>query len=358
MRRKGSFSIAAAWLALASGLVASGGADAHTGGTTGYASVRVEGQAVRYSLSLPVEVAQAAASDPLATGDPSQDQDALAAIVARHVAISADGASCAPLPGVVQPPSPGRSTVVIVVQYACPAPPRSLLLHDSLFVPFGRDHHTIVNVEWSGGSQQVILDPDRSQALVSIAAPGAAAEPRAGGALAFFHLGLEHILTGWDHILFLFALILGGGSIRSLLGIVTAFTVAHSATLGLAALDLVRPPERLIEPLIALSIAYVAVENIVTRKAPSWRWLASFLFGLVHGFGFAGALVVLGLPGEALLSSLVFFNLGVEVGQAVIIAVLFPALLWLTRFPGKRRAVTSISAAVLTAALALLVVRL
>ena len=118
------------------------------------------------------------------------------------------------------------------------------------------------------------------------------------------------------------------------------------------------PPERLVEPLIALSIAYVAIENIVIQRQPARRWLASFLFGLVHGFGFAGALLELGLPGDALLSSLLFFNLGVEAGQAMIVALLFPALVWLSRWPWRRLAVSSISAAVLTAALALLVVRL
>jgi HupE / UreJ protein len=91
----------------------------------------------------------------------------------------------------------------------------------------------------------------------------------------------------------------------------------------------------------------------VATHSPSRRWLASFLFGLVHGFGFAGALIELGLPSSALASSLLFFNLGVEAGQAIIVAVLFPALLLLSRIPGERRAVKFISAAVLTTALAL-----
>ena len=177
--------------------------------------------------------------------------------------------------------------------------------------------------------------------------------------LDLFELGIEHILTGFDHILFLFALMLRGGSIGSLFAIVTAFTFAHSATLGLAVFDVVRPPAHLVEPLIALSIAYVALENIVVKHAPSRRWLASLLFGFVHGFGFAGALLELGLPDTMLVSSLLFFNLGVEAGQAMIVALLFPALLWLSRFPGKRRITTAISAAVChPPALALLAERL
>jgi hypothetical protein len=150
---------------------------------------------------------------------------------------------------------------------------------------------------------------------------------------------------------------LRGGRIISLLGIVTAFTVAHSITLGLSVLGIVNPPGWLVEPLIAASIAYVACENIFLERAPSRRWLVSLLFGLVHGFGFAGALLELELPRETLFPSLLFFNLGVEAGQAIIIAVLFPALLLLSRFQWKQRAVTVISTVVLAAAIGLLAER-
>jgi hypothetical protein len=181
--------------------------------------------------------------------------------------------------------------------------------------------------------------------------------PVGEGAVGFFRLGIEHIVTGFDHILFLFALMLRGGRIGSLLGIVTAFTVAHSITLGLAVLGIVRPPAWLIEPLIAASIAYVACENIFLQRAPSRRWLVSLLFGLVHGFGFAGALLELELPREGLFRSLLFFNLGVEAGQAMIIALLFPALALLSRFAWEKRAVTVISSVILVAAVGLVVDR-
>jgi hypothetical protein len=341
-------------------LVDGGGVEAHVGGTTGFAAVTVDRQTVRYTLSLGVEVIEAATPDPRRTGDRRvSDDEALANIVTRHVTVTADDNACAPLPGIVQPAPPGRSTITIVVQYACAAPVKTLVVRDELFRALGRDHHTIARVEWPGGHQQVMFDPDQREARVIIGLSGAPADyaaPR--GAASFFWVGLEHILAGFDHVLFLLALILGGGSIKSLLGIVTAFTVAHSTTLGLAALNVVRPPEWLVEPLIAISIAYVAVENIVARRRTVRRWLASFLFGLVHGFGFAGALLELGLPTDALVSSLLFFNLGVEAGQAMIVALLFPAIVWLSRWPWRRLAVSCISAAVLTAAMALLVARL
>jgi hypothetical protein len=325
-----------------------GSVGAHTGGTTGFAKIAIEGETVRYSLTLDLEAAS------------KLDHDRLAGIVSRHIEISADGNACTPLPGTVQPPLPGRSIVVIVIHYACAAPVRTMTLRDNLPVVLGRDHHTLASIEWPGGAEQVLLDPDRPEARIVVddrPAGEPAANPAGEGGLGFFELGIEHILTGLDHILFILALILGGGRIGSLLGIVTAFTVGHSITLGLAVLGLVRPPTWLVEPLIAASIAYVACENIVLQRTPSRRWLVGLLFGFVHGFGFAGALIELELPPETLFSSLLFFNLGVEAGQAMIIALLFPALLLLSRFEWKRQAVTVISAVVLVAAVGLLAER-
>jgi hypothetical protein len=335
---------------------------AHTGGTTGFARITVEGQTVRYSLTLDLEAVSRVQTAPAgASRVPfSTDHDALAGIVAQHIAVLADGNPCVPLPGTVQPPLPGRSSVVIVIHYACAAPVRTLTLRDSLSGAFGRDHHTLANIEWSGRTEQVLFDPDRPEAhfVIGDPPPGMpAANPAGDGALGFFRLGVEHILTGFDHVLFVFALMLRGGRIISLLGIVTAFTVAHSITLGLSVLGIVNPPGWLVEPLIAASIAYVACENIFLERAPSRRWLVSLLFGLVHGFGFAGALLELELPRETLFPSLLFFNLGVEAGQAIIIAVLFPALLLLSRFQWKQRAVTVISTVVLAAAIGLLAER-
>ena len=343
-------------------LVAAASGIAHTGGTTGFAQVTVQGQTVRYSLTLGLDTLERAAANPTGASQTpiGSDYDALAGVVARHVVITADERACAPVPGTVQPPAPGRSNVVIVIHFACATPVRTPVLHDNLFDALHRDHHTLLNVEWPGGLQQFLLEPDRREARVTVAAtPGGkpSASPDAGGVLEFFRLGVEHILEGYDHVLFIVALVLGGGRLRSLLLIITAFTIAHSLTLALATLDVVRPPSWLIEPLIAASIAYVAFENIFMARALSRRWLVSLLFGLVHGFGFAGALVELGLPQSALFSSLLAFNLGVEAGQALIVALLFPALVWLSRRPWQRQAVTSVSAVVLVVALGILGLR-
>jgi hypothetical protein len=139
------------------------------------------------------------------------------------------------------------------------------------------------------------------------------------------------VLSGWDHLLFLLALLLRGGTILTLLKIVTAVTVAHSVTLALAIFEVVTLPSRLVESVIALSIAFVAAENLFPRRAFSARWAVSFCFGLVHGFGFSAALRELGLPSSGLATSLLAFNLGVEAGQAMVIAAAMPLLLLLFR---------------------------
>ncbi|MBX3222435.1 MAG: HupE/UreJ family protein [Labilithrix sp.] len=158
-------------------------------------------------------------------------------------------------------------------------------------------------------------------------APERAAEHGAGFG-SFFRMGIEHILTGYDHLVFILGLVLARARLRSLLTIVTAFTLAHSITLALAVLDVWAPSSRIVEPAIALSIAYVGVENFFVKDA-SRRWKITFPFGLIHGFGFAGALQEIALPRAAVPTALVSFNLGVEAGQLAVLALLLPLVLFL-----------------------------
>ncbi|MDQ7064372.1 MAG: HupE/UreJ family protein [candidate division KSB1 bacterium] len=148
--------------------------------------------------------------------------------------------------------------------------------------------------------------------------------------VTFIRLGIEHIFIGIDHILFLFGLLVLGGRFWHLVKIVTSFTVAHSLTLILAALGWVNLPVKLVESAIALSIAYVAAENFIAKSIDR-RWLLTGFFGLVHGFGFANVLQELGLPSRGLVSSLLAFNLGVELGQVVIVALFLPMLWFINR---------------------------
>ena len=147
----------------------------------------------------------------------------------------------------------------------------------------------------------------------------------------FSLLGVEHIVTGYDHLLFLLGLLLVGRGFRDLVAIVTAFTIAHSLTLAAAVAGLANPPGWMIEPAIALSIMYVGAENLFNR-APHRRWVIAFVFGLIHGFGFASVLQEMSLSAEGLLFTLLPFNLGVEAGQLAIVACVWPLLVWLRRF--------------------------
>ena len=158
-----------------------------------------------------------------------------------------------------------------------------------------------------------------------------ASEARPGSFRQFLVLGVEHILTGYDHVVFLLALLLAGGAFWNTAKIITSFTVAHSITLALAALDVTRIPSSVVEPLIAVSIVYVGVENLL-RSDLRWRWLLTFAFGLVHGFGFASVLRELGVgaAGVGVAVPLVSFNLGVELGQVSIMLLVLP-LIWKLR---------------------------
>ncbi|MBS1913835.1 MAG: HupE/UreJ family protein [Bacteroidetes bacterium] len=154
----------------------------------------------------------------------------------------------------------------------------------------------------------------------------------------FFDLGLRHILTGYDHLLFLLGLIMVTRNWRSLLSVATAFTIAHSTTLVLCALDVISIDPVITESLIALSIVYVGIENVVRREYRG-RWMIAGLFGLIHGAGFSGHLTdllksMLGMG--QIWAPLVGFNLGIEAGQLLVIGTAFP-LLWLLRRYGKER---------------------
>jgi hypothetical protein len=152
----------------------------------------------------------------------------------------------------------------------------------------------------------------------------------ADAAFTYTILGFKHILPlGFDHILFVLSLFLLSPKLKTILIQSAAFTIAHSITLGLAMYKVIVPPLNIVEPLIALSIVYVAAENIFSPRLKASRIGIVFLFGLVHGLGFAGALSEMGLPQNAYLTSLVMFNIGVELGQVtVILAAYFLLAKW------------------------------
>ncbi|MEM7664066.1 MAG: HupE/UreJ family protein [Pseudomonadota bacterium] len=170
---------------------------------------------------------------------------------------------------------------------------------------------------------QLLADTNSSDAAVTKPLLDEAGNVRSpiDTALLYFDIGVRHILPGGtDHILFVLALFLASERLRSLIVQISAFTVAHTVTLGLAAAGTINPPGAIVEPLIALSIAFVAIENLYFKDISKWRPFVIFGFGLFHGMGFAGFIKEVGLPADQFWSSLIGFNIGVEVGQLAVVA--------------------------------------
>jgi len=172
------------------------------------------------------------------------------------------------------------------------------------------------------------LEGGQTSAPFALAAPAPPADG-IGTAWRYLTLGFTHIVPyGLDHVLFVLGIFLLSSRVRSVLWQVSAFTVAHSITLGLSMFGVIAAPPALVEPLIALSIAYVAIENLFLSELRSWRVVLIFAFGLLHGLGFAGALKELGLPRSEFLTTLLTFNVGVEAGQLAVIGGAFVLVGW------------------------------
>lgn len=196
-----------------------------------------------------------------------------------------------------------------------------------------------------GHTHAAFLDDASGPRDDSLHAGRAALDLSAGGTLSpppppaashvawdYFVTGIEHILSGYDHIAFLLGLLVIGGRLKHLLWMITAFTVSHSITLALSVLGVLAPSPSIIEPIIALSVAYVGVENFVVKDAEK-RWRITGLFGFIHGFGFAGALGEVGIPRGHLALGLATFNLGVEAGQLMILSLFLPLVYLASRKP-------------------------
>ena len=271
----------------------------------------------------------------LAPGDArllvSERGDALEAIALDSIEVVLDGAR---LPGRVE----GRSTesetggtVVLAFDGGIGA---RLTVRSSVPARLARGHRELLTVRGPDGAllAERMLDDREGTVNLTMAAPR-------GSALAsqFFALGLRHILAGYDHLVFLAAVLLGVRRLTSVVKTVTSFTVAHSLTLALAVLGFVRLPAAIVEPLIATSIVVVGLENLFRSENES-RWKLTFAFGLVHGFGFAGALQELGIGAGSIGIALPLgaFNAGVEVGQIAVATAIWPFVARLSHAPLAR----------------------
>ncbi len=216
--------------------------------------------------------------------------------------------------------------------------PAAVAITFDFFGTLGERHTVLGSFLWHGADNPVIFSRFEPDYLFDTGSSVPALDQFG----QYLWLGITHIFLGYDHIAFLLALFFVR-RFRDLVKIITAFSVAHTLTLALAALGVIALPSRLVESAIAVSIVYVAAENLWRGGEAPHRWRITFAFGLVHGFGFASVLRALGLPAEGLVRSLLAFNLGVELGQLVMAALCWPILLWVSRRPwaGRVRLVVS-----------------
>jgi len=211
--------------------------------------------------------------------------------------------------------------------------------------PIGQPRHQhLISVRFDGEPRESVLDAAHPTAVFF--SSGASSWKTFA---SFVRLGIEHIFTGYDHLAFLVGLLIVATTLGSMIKVVTSFTVAHSLTLALATFNLVNIPVRLTESLIALSIGYVAAENLL-GVSTTHRYRITFLFGLIHGFGFSNVLREMQLSRSHLALSLFSFNTGVEIGQIVFVLIAFPLILYLTRSRWQRQITSAVSVAILALA--------
>jgi hydrogenase/urease accessory protein HupE len=262
--------------------------------------------------------------------------DALAAVSAKvadyvgaHSAVLAgDEHTCSPDPSTVSPDGDG---VVVHTRWSCSQQSGPLRYRSTVLVDTAPDAREVVLIRSGDKTFQDLLDASRTESALTEAPPPSTIQVIG----LYLGAGIEHILIGYDHIAFLIAIVLWANRLWPVVKLVTAFTIGHSITLSLAALDIVRIPSSIIEPAIAASIVFVAAENFFSHDVQK-RWRDTFAFGLVHGFGFASALQEFGIPKSALIPALASFNVGVEVGQIAIVSAVIPLLIAFDHLAGSR----------------------
>ncbi|SFQ21076.1 HupE / UreJ protein [Bradyrhizobium sp. Ghvi] len=244
---------------------------------------------------------------------------AILAYLTTHVAVTnAAGISCAASDAAIVADADG---VIFRNTYSCATVTGDIIYRSTVLTERDPNARQVVRVVQGKTEAQALLDGGNTSVTLSGRAPALASTMQ-----RYLVTGIEHIFLGYDHIAFLVAVVLWARRLMPVIKIVTAFTIAHSITLSLAALGVVVIPSRIVEPAIAASIVFVAVENFFSRDIDR-RWRVTFVFGLVHGFGFASALQEIGLPSHAVLSALAAFNIGVEIGQVAIAATVIPVLI-------------------------------
>lgn len=305
--------------------IAAGPAYAHGGGTTGTATLTIDGPQVRYSLSLS-DIPPGPLADQMKFGQPgiAPDYQALPTAIARHIRISSDGAACDAGAQTLRPPSAAAISIDAGVTFTCPGDARRLVIRDDLADALGADHHTFTLLLWPGGSGQFTFDASVREIFWS-ANHGIQSLISAGGA---FRIGVAHVFQGYAHLLFLLALMLGAGT-RAWPAIINAFALAHGLTMVLPVFEIAALPPRLGEVAMLLAIAAVAAQNLFPRYSFAPGWVVATVIGALHGLVSTPASQAFAFPLDGRLSGLLAHTAGLWVGQALIVAMALPVLrLW------------------------------
>lgn len=280
----------------------------------------------------------------LDVGDAQKHWMTLGAYLDQHIDVTNDGARCRVIEHKMSPRA-DPAAFWFLKAFQCDEPLGSVEIRNDAMTETEGGYRHIGNVQVGDAVQSTLFTAQTPTYRVELGGAEAPADDTSIG--RFIVEGVTHILAGLDHVLFVLALILMARRLRELLIVVTAFTVAHSVTLALAVLDVVSISPAVIEPIIALSIVWVAVEVVLNREDQKRAYLATFLLGLVHGFGFSYVLRdEVGLPTDALVPALLSFNVGVELGQLAIVLVLYPLRRWIRGRPWERRVVIGTAAAI------------
>lgn len=303
-------------------------ASAHTNNSEGFSTIQVKEKSLDYQLKLDLEELGHALNKET---DKKEliDHKILQNYINSHIKLYADSQ--------LFEGSVGKTDIVMIKErpfavidlaYNIGYKPEKLVVEYNMFMDDSDPSHAnFATIKMDGKQQEKILTFESRELEI--------------GEISFLQntkqflvRGLKHIFTGYDHILFVISLLFGAKTIRHILSLVTAFTIAHSITLALATLDIVHLPSTFVESAIALSIIYVTLINIFNQDSKHQPWLA-FGFGLIHGFGFAGILSEMRLDTNHMATSLVSFNIGIEIGQLLIVSLAFPIILWIKKLTLK-----------------------
>jgi hydrogenase/urease accessory protein HupE len=311
--------------------------------SVGYSDISVEGKSVRFDLYLPADLMeQMIVLDKNRNGQLEEDEASASKAMLHEFAkdfLKVTGGEAQGKPAVTEVIFTERGShrmLNISLEYLFNNPITDFGIEYHVFFDGFDPGHQNMAVITSGGQTREIVFDQKNRFIKGVAGSKQEASGKVPVLVpswvltcwTYTNMGIEHILSGYDHLLFLSGLLLAGGKMKEYLQLLTAFTVGHSLTLALSVLEILTVPIFIVEPLIALSIVYIAIENI-WKPNVRWRWLVALLFGFVHGFGFADLLR--GKLETNFALPLFSFNLGVELGQVFVVLLILPLLLLLRK---------------------------